>query len=30
MPGLDHSTIIMGGMPNVFRFFADQAKPERR
>jgi len=30
MPGLDHGTIIMGSMPNVFRFFASQAKPERR
>jgi acetyl esterase/lipase len=30
MPGLDHGTIIMGSMPNVFRFFADQIKPERR
>jgi dienelactone hydrolase len=30
MPGLDHGTIIMGSMPNVFRFFAGQVKPERR
>jgi dienelactone hydrolase len=27
MPGLDHGTIIMGSMPNVFRFFAGQMKP---
>ncbi|RPI62885.1 MAG: hypothetical protein EHM50_03175, partial [Lysobacterales bacterium] len=30
MPGLDHGTIIMGSMPNVFRFFAEQVKPQRR
>jgi dienelactone hydrolase len=30
MPGLDHGTIIMGSMPNVFRFFAGQIQPERR
>jgi pimeloyl-ACP methyl ester carboxylesterase len=27
MPGLDHSTIIMGSMPDVFRFFGSRAKP---
>jgi pimeloyl-ACP methyl ester carboxylesterase len=27
MPGLDHGTIIMGSMPNVFRFFAGEMKP---
>jgi len=26
-PGLDHGTIIMGGMPDVFRFFAKHVKP---
>jgi dienelactone hydrolase len=26
MPGLDHGTIIMGSMPNVFRFFAGEMK----
>jgi hypothetical protein len=26
MPGLDHGTIIMGSMPNVFRFFAGERK----
>jgi enterochelin esterase-like enzyme len=27
MPGLDHGTIIMGAMPEVFRFFGEHAKP---
>ena len=27
MPGLDHGTIIMGSMPNVFRFFARHVQP---
>ena len=26
-PGLDHGTIIMGGMPDVFQFFAKHVKP---
>jgi poly(3-hydroxybutyrate) depolymerase len=30
MPGLDHGTIIMGSMPNVFQFFPKHVKPERR
>jgi pimeloyl-ACP methyl ester carboxylesterase len=30
MPGLDHGTIIMGGMPNVFRFFGAHVKPDAR
>jgi dienelactone hydrolase len=30
MPGLDHGTIIMGSMPNVFQFFPKHAKPARR
>jgi poly(3-hydroxybutyrate) depolymerase len=29
-PGLDHGTIIMGAMPDVFRFFPKQVKPARR
>jgi dienelactone hydrolase len=29
-PGLDHSTIIMGGMPDVFAFFPRHVKPARR
>jgi hypothetical protein len=28
--GLDHSTIIMGGMPDVFAFFPKHVKPARR
>ena len=30
MPGLDHGTIIMGSMPNVFQFFSKHVKPARR
>ena len=30
MPGLDHGTIIMGSMPNVFQFFPKHVKPARR
>ena len=30
MPGLDHGTIIMGSMPNVFKFFQKHVKPARR
>lgn len=30
MPGLDHGTIIMGSMPQVFRFFGQHAKPAGR
>ena len=30
MPGLDHGTIIMGSMPNVFTFFPKHVKPARR
>ena len=30
MPGLDHGSIIMGSMPNVFQFFPKHVKPERR
>jgi hypothetical protein len=30
MPGLDHGTIIMGSMPNVFPFFTRHVRPERR
>ena len=30
MPGLDHGTIIMGSMPNVFKFFPKHVKPVRR
>jgi dienelactone hydrolase len=30
MPGLDHGTIIMGSMPNVFGFFAKHAGPAVR
>jgi predicted esterase len=29
-PGLDHGTIIMGGMPDVFRFFPKHVKAARR
>jgi predicted esterase len=29
-PGLDHGTIIMGAMPEVFRFFPKHAKPKGR
>jgi poly(3-hydroxybutyrate) depolymerase len=29
-PGLDHGTIIMGAMPDVFQFFAKHAKAARR
>jgi dienelactone hydrolase len=29
-PGLDHGTIIMGAMPDVFRFFPKHVKAERR
>ena len=29
-PGLDHGTIIMGAMPDVFRFFPKHVKPARR
>jgi dienelactone hydrolase len=29
-PGLDHGTIIMGGMPDVFRFFPRHVKAARR
>ena len=29
-PGLDHGTIIMGAMPDVFRFFPKHVKPVRR
>ena len=27
MPGLDHGGIIMGGMPDVFKFFGQHTKP---
>jgi predicted peptidase len=30
MPGLDHGTIIMGSMPDVFPFFAKHVKPAQR
>jgi predicted esterase len=30
MEGLDHGTIIMGSMPEVFRFFPQHVKPARR
>jgi hypothetical protein len=30
MPGLDHGTIIMGSMPNVFQSFPKHLKPARR
>jgi predicted peptidase len=30
MPGLDHGTIIMGSMPEVFAFFPKHVKPARR
>ena len=29
-PGLDHGTIIMGAMPDVFAFFPKHVKPARR
>jgi pimeloyl-ACP methyl ester carboxylesterase len=29
IPGLDHGTIIMGSMPNVFQFFPKHVKPAR-
>jgi acetyl esterase/lipase len=29
-PGLDHGTIIMGSMPEVFRFFPQHVKPAGR
>ncbi|MFO7324471.1 MAG: alpha/beta fold hydrolase [Pseudomonadota bacterium] len=29
-PGLDHGTIIMGAMPDVFEFFSKHVKPARR
>jgi hypothetical protein len=28
LPGLDHGGSIMGGLPDVFRFFAKHSKPE--
>jgi len=27
MPGLDHGSIVMGAMPDVFRFFGEHVKP---
>ncbi len=30
VPGLDHGGIIMGAMPDVFRFFAQHTKPEAK
>lgn len=30
MPGLDHGGIIMGAMPDVFKFFSEHTKPEAK
>lgn len=30
MPGIDHGTVIMSAMPQVFRFFPKHVKPARR
>jgi dienelactone hydrolase len=30
LPGLDHGGIVMGGMPDVFKFFSQHTKPEAK